>query len=263
MKTILSFTALIMAILVSSCGSTKQRASESGKEGIGENRADVAHNSKNSLDWQGTYAGVLPCADCEGILTVITISNDRHYLMQTRYNGKSRQVFDTKGTLTWDSRGGIITLGETKYKVGENKLIQLDRSGNLITGEIADKYVLSKSAPGLDNKPWRMFEAANRTMATDSINPPVWFRLDTTEKRVYGNTGCNSYNGDYELEDGNRIKFSNIISTLMACPEMQNEAFLMRALYAADNYFISNDTLILNKAKMAPLARFKVDYFAE
>ena len=25
------------------------------------------HNSQNSLDWSGTYKGIIPCADCEGI----------------------------------------------------------------------------------------------------------------------------------------------------------------------------------------------------
>jgi len=29
--------------------------------------ADPAHNSRNALDWAGTYAGVLPCADCPDV----------------------------------------------------------------------------------------------------------------------------------------------------------------------------------------------------
>ena len=37
---------------------------------------DPAHNSRNSLDWAGIYEGVLPCADCPGIQTRLTLSRD-------------------------------------------------------------------------------------------------------------------------------------------------------------------------------------------
>ena len=35
--------------------------------------ADAAHNSRNALDWAGTYEGVLPCADCPGIQTRLSL----------------------------------------------------------------------------------------------------------------------------------------------------------------------------------------------
>ena len=31
------------------------------------------HNSRNALTWYGVYTGVIPCADCEGIETSITL----------------------------------------------------------------------------------------------------------------------------------------------------------------------------------------------
>jgi uncharacterized lipoprotein NlpE involved in copper resistance len=34
------------------------------------------HTSQTSLDWDGSYAGVVPCADCAGIETFITINED-------------------------------------------------------------------------------------------------------------------------------------------------------------------------------------------
>ena len=34
------------------------------------------HNSQNSLDWEGVYKGILPCADCDGIETEIVINSD-------------------------------------------------------------------------------------------------------------------------------------------------------------------------------------------
>jgi uncharacterized lipoprotein NlpE involved in copper resistance len=106
------------------------------------------HNSEISLDWQGTYKGILPCASCEGIETEITLNNDLTFLIKTNYLGKGRQEsFEQKGSFDWDESGSIIILQDLKskpnqYKVGENTLTQLDLEGNRITGELADKYVL-------------------------------------------------------------------------------------------------------------------------
>lgn len=233
------------------------------KKPASENVADGAHNSRNSLDWQGTYWGVLPCADCSGIRTAITLQGDGHYRMQTRYEGKSRQIFETKGPFTWDNKGAVITIDDTQYQVGENQLIRLDRSGNRITGDLASKYILMKASAGPEGISWRMIEAAGQPVASDSLNPPSWFRLDATDKRVSGNGGCNTIGGSYELKEMNRIAFEGVISTMMACPEMQNESMMLRALQLADHYYLGNDTLILNRARMAPLARFKADFFVE
>ena len=109
-----------------------------------------AHNSQNSLDWQGTYKGVTPCADCEGIETELTLNEDLTFTLKTKYLGKADgKVFQETGNFVWDKTGGIISLEGLKgrpsqYKVGENRLMQLDREGNVIEGDLAEKYVLTK-----------------------------------------------------------------------------------------------------------------------
>jgi len=108
------------------------------------------HNSQTSLDWQGTYKGVTPCADCEGTETEITLNQDLTYKIKTKYLGKSDgKIFEEKGIFIWDKSGGKITLnGSTnrpyQYKVGENQLIQLDLEGNTISGNLANRYILKK-----------------------------------------------------------------------------------------------------------------------
>ena len=47
------------------------------------------------------------------------------------------------------------------------------------------------------------------------------------------------------------------MSTLMACENMEVETELAKVLEQADNYTIEGDILSLNKARVAPLARFK------
>src|SRR5688500_5340685 len=51
----------------------------------------------------------------------------------------------------------------------------------------------------------------------------TFLRLRTDSARVEGNGGCNGFGGTYELKDGNRIRFSNMISTMMYCSRMEIE----------------------------------------
>lgn len=113
-------------------------------------KMDLDHSSKNALDWDGTYKGIVPCADCEGIETTLVLGKELTYTLKTKYLGKSdAKVFEEKGKFNWDKSGQIITLdgikdAPNKYFVGENKIIQLDMNGKKITGEQADLYILKK-----------------------------------------------------------------------------------------------------------------------
>ncbi|WP_228458616.1 copper resistance protein NlpE [Chryseobacterium aureum] len=103
--------------------------------------------SENSLDWPGTYEATVPCADCPGIKTSLTLNEDRTFSITEEYLDRNSKNQD-KGSFTWDTTGSMITLkGKTahyKYKVGENKLIQLDMEGKEIDGQKTDVYVFKK-----------------------------------------------------------------------------------------------------------------------
>jgi len=109
------------------------------------------HNSMNSLDWAGVYKGILPCADCEGIQTMIKLNKDLTYVMETRYLGKSPAIKQLKGTFRFNLQGNTINLDNvdknarpSSYAVGENTLTQLDMKEGRIMGELAGKYILRK-----------------------------------------------------------------------------------------------------------------------
>lgn len=105
------------------------------------------HNSQKALDWQGTYKGTTPCADCEGIETELILNKDLTFVLKTKYLGKEKQnIFEEKGTFTWNALGSIISLKgmPNQYKVGENTLTQLDMEGKAVAGVLADRYVLKK-----------------------------------------------------------------------------------------------------------------------
>lgn len=219
-----------------------------------------------SLDLAGIYEGILPCADCEGIHTLLQLNNDLTYSMKTKYLGKGDQIFESSGNFSWDKDGRIITLnnkslGTKYYWVGENKVTQLDLNGNLITGELAEKYVLRKVDNQITEKYWKLVDLHGMKVKNDDWNKrEPYMILKAENNQVHGSGGCNSFNGSYELKEGNRILFSKITSTLMACENMETEQEFYKVLETADNYNLVGDTLILNKAKMAPLARFEAVY---
>lgn len=116
-----------------------------------ENETPVpdAHNARTSLDYTGTYAGVLPCADCEGIQTEITLNPDETYEIKRVYLKDDHPEFTETGSYAWEEDGNTLQLEDTNSDityifVSENKIIQLDLEGNKITGDLADKYILTK-----------------------------------------------------------------------------------------------------------------------
>lgn len=117
---------------------------------VADAKAKENHNSQNSLDWAGVYKGVTPCADCEGINTEITLNKNLTYTFKTSYLGKGKaEVYEENGAFTWNETGSIIVFSGLKnrpnqYKVGENKLTQLDMEGQEIEGVLAEKYILKK-----------------------------------------------------------------------------------------------------------------------
>lgn len=156
MKKLLLFA--LTAALFASCGqSNKQKEGEEAQESVATNEAAQAelgndgHNAQNSLDWFGTYEGLTPCADCEGIKVKVTLNEDQTFAIHNVYikNGKEESPTDYTGKFVWDESGSIITLEgakdvPTKFFVAEGRIIILDQEGKRIEGALADNYVLNK-----------------------------------------------------------------------------------------------------------------------
>ncbi|TDR23096.1 copper resistance protein NlpE N-terminal domain-containing protein [Flavobacterium cheniae] len=247
------------------------------------------HNAMNALDYHGVYYGVLPCADCEGIETTITLTADS-YTKEVVYQGKSKEIITEKGTFTWNEAGNTITLSGSQapnqYFVGENDLFHLDVDGDRIEGKMASKYRLQKLDTTTLSKDSKVSEAmATGNEARKIVDAKVelkkskWrlvkmngnvVKKDSNIEKEYGITfnpdgrfsafaGCNNMMGSYKLkEDVSRIEFSKVASTMMACEDMITEQELAKVLEMADNYNFDGKTLKLNKARMATLAEFEI-----
>lgn len=219
-------------------------------------------NSMTSVDWVGTYQGILPCADCEGIKTQIALNKDLTYVLETQYLGKDKKVFQTKGTFKWNDEGSKITLDNTEkqiYQVGENQLFHLDKDGNRITGEMANNFILEMEKTELTGKYWKLIRLNGKPVETgDRV---AFMTFTTEENRVYGNSSCNMFNGKYELPESNRIKFSPFAMTKMACIGNNIEHEYMQIFEKTVSYSLTTNELILQDEFETTLAKFEVDFF--
>ena len=170
------------------------------------------------------------------------------------------------GTFSWDSGGSRVTLvpaetGETQqYQVVEHALFHLDKAGRRVSGDLAGRYRLEKhiNDPAIEQHAWLLIELGGQLLPESPGQPFLTFAAEVY--RVSGNTSCNSFNGTYAIKRGNRIRFGrNLAVTEMACPDMTVEQDFLEMLETVDSYAIGSDgTLSLNRARMAPLARFKL-----
>jgi heat shock protein HslJ len=269
MKTFSSTHYLFVLLLLGgivACGGKKEKAESSEmSEPASLTVPDMAHNSRNSLDWYGVYKGTTPCADCEGIETTITLKRDGTFKRSLKYLGKEENSFFDEGQFQWNDQGSKVTLMEEAgrnqmYQVGENVLFHLDQEGNRITGELADMYRLNKNLtdPRLENKKWVLIELMGKPIDNKEGKGEGFIEFDMETGMFSGKNTCNNFFGQYELLEGDRIKFGQAGSTLMACPDMETEKAFMEVLKMADNYNVVDGIFSLNRAKMAPLARFEL-----
>lgn len=210
--------------------------------------------SANSLDWEGTYEGTLPCADCEGIATSVSLDREGKYVKTTRYLGKSGEEYRQEGRFEWNPAGNTISLtgitdAPNQYLVGENQLFHLDSEGNRITGELATHYVLKKvvaktNHPLLDAN-WVLSDMEK--FPDEDWNPgEIFVFLEEESSRLHGFGGCNNFFGVYELKTGNELEIEKIGRTQKYCQdEMQAENFFFAYLEQVRYYRLEGDTLEL------------------
>jgi len=264
MRSLCLFT-LIIFVALTGCNNQNSTsdATSSDVEEATEQAIYDEHNSRNALDWPGVYKGTIPCADCPGIETSIALKSDGTFERSVRYLEKENGVTNDDGSFSWDESGSTVTLQSAdgtaqSYQVGENVLFHLDQDGSRITGDLEENYKLWKNMTDyqLENNRWELVELMGNEISVNDNQKTPFIVFDVETARFSGNAGCNNFFGGYELMEGSRIKMGNAASTMMACPDMSIEDQFLKVLGQVDNYNVSDSTLSLNRARMAPLARF-------
>ena len=83
-----------------------------------------------------------------------------------------------------------------------------------------------------------------------SKHPPIdgsHITLKFEDGQVSGNSGCNSFGGDYKV-NGDKIEFGMMMSTLMACADpamMDQETSFMQMLGKAQRFELADDQLLV------------------
>lgn len=146
-KSILLFAALTMLMLgFSSCGGDAPKepaATETPAEPAAAPTPDANQAAVEQL--AAFYTGLLPCPDCDGIQTMLTLNADtqRSFTLQEDYQGKQPKTVNSEGT--WTVEGNIVTLngkeGASKYQVTTEGLVGMNADGSV---KDASKYLLKK-----------------------------------------------------------------------------------------------------------------------
>jgi copper homeostasis protein (lipoprotein) len=246
---------IIIFLFIASCTTINTDNSTPQDDSMSQGIPD-SHNSRNSVDWNGTYTGIIPCVDCPGRYMMIMLKADQTFTIMIKKLGKSDSAYTASGNFDWNEEGSHISLSTKTpdeemltFKVGENSLMIPENSS----------HKLVKNSQKLTNRYWKLIEVRGQEIITPEDQPKEpHFILLEQDSVIVGNSGCNSFRGMYELSDNNRLRFSNIASTRMACMDVSYENDFLQSLENSDNYTMNSkgDTLSLNRARMAPLARF-------
>lgn len=110
-----------------------------------------AKHTEENKNFVGTYQGELPCADCEGINTILTLKSDSTFTLDELYNKGSQGAifhYHSYGKIVFGEKGKIsLTDNDDKtryYELGDSTITMLDTEGKRIEGETAPFYTLKK-----------------------------------------------------------------------------------------------------------------------
>lgn len=107
----------------------------------------------------------------------------------------------------------------------------------------------------LSGRQWTLTEISGLTV-DESLTQKAWFTIDTAEKRIFGNAGCNNFNGRLQMSGDGKMTVSEVIATKMACEHMSVEYALMGVLKKTAGFKQINDTLVFIDTGGTDLAKF-------
>lgn len=142
-----SLILLAAALSLAACGGNAQKRADKTAAKT-ETAVPDMHNAETSLDYEGTYTGTVPAADCPGIEMRLTLRPNGTYDLHAKYIDRDA-AFDENGA--YSVRGNLLTLtpadGERiqYFKVEENRIRMLDADKQLVEGALSENYVLHKT----------------------------------------------------------------------------------------------------------------------
>jgi heat shock protein HslJ len=128
------------------------------------------------------------------------------------------------------------------------------------TQETAVAETTTTPMASLRNTRWVLRTLNSQPVAVPA-NGEAYLLLRNDEQQAEGNGGCNRFRGSFEQPTDGQLKFGPLMSTKMACPDLQTESGFISALQAARSYQISGDTLrLFGETTTQPSAVFHAVY---
>lgn len=220
--------------------------------------ADPAHSSRNSLDWAGIYAGVLPCASCPGIQTRLKLNRDDSYELSTLYIDRESTGRAVRGQFSWQPSGNAITLesrhGGQQFMLGEGRIALIlpgavpawPQSAQRVL-ERVEATPLASVQSTLESHRWTLSSALGSAgqpldgLPAGAVRPVVF---SFAEGRLNIEGGCNRTFSGYRIDGDNRLVVGRMASTLMACEPaaMKVDATLAKLLAAPTKIKLASGT---------------------
>lgn len=170
-------------------------------------------------------------------------------------NENSDNSFDSTAvhsTTMNDSNAAVYQSDSTSTEVDSSKSNvklpnKMSATTTVIPGE-KGKYSLAETK-------WKLVELNGKPVEA-TTGRDYFMNFDSKSGTFKAFVGCNNISGKYFMKSSNKVGFTNIISTRMACENMDVERNFFNNLQKTDNYMIEGEMLHLHIGKKA-VAKFK------
>jgi heat shock protein HslJ/uncharacterized lipoprotein NlpE involved in copper resistance len=203
------------------------------------------HTSRHSLDWAGTYEGLLPCADCAGLHLKLSLDRDGNFEFVSRRLVRDATPTTERGQFEWAPAGNFIVLGtesgEQRFAVGEGRLLLLEPGQTQPAWSGSAAVLLQSPASGADSRQglgdvlqdhrWTLVnatDAASQRLDVLFPDPERSFTFAFEGSRLHVQGGCNGFRGAFLVNADAMLDVTGGMSTMMACaaPLMAADAAL-------------------------------------
>lgn len=105
--------------------------------------------AQKKIDWVGTYKGVLPCVNCEGLEATVTLKEDTTFLLKINFLGSDLTIPDTTGKVIWNEPNKLFSLDIASYlsphfEISGDTLFNLGLDSKRVVGSDAKKFIFKK-----------------------------------------------------------------------------------------------------------------------
>ena len=137
---------------------------------------------------------------------------------------------------------------EVKYKVWTKGNTFKNAQTNTLQNTV-------EKSTSVENKKWQLVTLFGKPVKGNADTHYMIFNSNTG--LINAKAGCNLFSFSYTIKNEFQLNVKPGMSTMMACPDATEEEF-KKMLSTVDNITTDGETLSLNKARMAPLATFKL-----